>query len=344
MKYLLLIFLFFYLLFPSGAKSRDRAVPTNMLSSLSLSPDGHAFIVTDTGLEAEASAGSITKSSSPAVYRIQLNNKKQIEKLNFISLKKERLLEPIFISKNEVIAVHYPSQILIWNLLTKAAPRILSENGAYAQVHLLSDGKLILTNQNEVGVASLNQTLNYSLKLPISYQSFPVYSGDLSPAKKLILLTAHQQTNPVQFWNVKLAKLIWSPAFSKGAGGHIAAEFLSDSRALIASSKIQILNLEEKKVVLEFPKGESLQSVYSHSISNDKKLLGVGSGNEVNVWDLEHGTELAKLQGFSGEVISVHFLQEANQLIAMDRYKIEIWDFRKKLKIYTWSLKEFSKP
>lgn len=303
-----------------------------MFSSFSLAPDEKSFVVTIANIPPK----------NPLVYKVSFLPQEINETLPFVQLNDQKLLDPSFKSNDEIMAINYPKQLISWNFLNqKQTNRILPLNDVAKTNFIKNTEYLFVTTQNEVIFLDLKKNLEPWLKIANRFSDNQVYSASISPSKNRVLLTSHDHKSPVTFWNVNAKNEIWKPLFSKGAGGFVASEFLSDSKAFIAGEKIQIVNIDEKKVLLEFPKESHYQSVYSYDLAINKRILAIGSSGKVHIWDLDQGRELSQVTSFSGEVISIALLKDQKHFLAMDRYKIEMWDFEAKKITQSWQLSDF---
>ncbi len=100
------------------------------------------------------------------------------------------------------------------------------------------------------------------------------------------------------------------------------------------------LNLSGKPVVTRRRKlARTWASGQAAAISNDGKIVAVGDGYAVRMWNLEEDKELAKMD--AGEIQwSMTFTPDSSRLLTGGRSKMNIWDVRGQRRIHAQEIPE----
>src|SRR5262249_18264346 len=116
------------------------------------------------------------------------------------------------------------------------------------------------------------------------------------------------------------------PANSADVHPSIHFSFKGDQLALgtQAPTPVAILDTSSGKKIREFPK---TTGTYGVAWRSDGKVLALGNGNHISIWDLETGKEKARLEGHKSTVIWIAFNPQGNLLASLGwDSTLRLWD------------------
>lgn len=140
--------------------------------------------------------------------------------------------------------------------------------------------------------------------------------------------------NVLRYWEIDSGKELGAFAGFKGAIK--ACQLSSNGRNALATDGASLLLIDVKRnhVAKQTSLTRSWSSGQSAAFSPDGRLVAVGDGYTIRLWELKTGKELPKLQ--DNEIQwSAAFTPDGTRLVSGGSGKVNVWDVRKQRKIHS---------
>ncbi|EMI44213.1 hypothetical protein RRSWK_03281 [Rhodopirellula sp. SWK7] len=137
-----------------------------------------------------------------------------------------------------------------------------------------------------------------------------------------------------RYWKVQSGELI---ASVDGFDGKVKATRITPSgKQLIATDgkTLKAFSVDESKVIAEFQVGRSHASGQAAAISPDGRMLAVGDGYKIDLWDLSKQQKLSTMEG-SEINWSMAFAPDNRHLVSGGNGVIYVWDCERRMKLQT---------